>query len=156
MARGAGELRALNRDHLKVLINGRYAYETDLDDVEVGDEMLLPGTASGPWLGIVTELEPAYDGRCTKVLGLTRRRIKVEAEDKAKAEVRITGWRIGDTFTKQCRDCDEPRTYRVEEVNKTGRPTSIRAEGRPCGAPPTGTGLGSADAFRWFVLEPEY
>jgi hypothetical protein len=141
---------------LKVLINGRYAYETDLDDVEIGDEMLLPGTMSGPWHGIVTELEPRYDGRCTKVLGLTRRRAKVEAENQAKAEIRITGWRVGDTLTKQCRECDVPRTFRVEAVNTTGRPTSVRADPCPCGAPSTGAGLGSADAFRWFMLEPEH
>jgi hypothetical protein len=140
---------------LKVLINGRYAYETDLDDVEVGDEMLLPGTTSSTWHGIVTELEPSYDGRCTKVLGLVRRRAKVEAENKAKAEIRITGWRVGDTVTKQCRQCDQPRTYRVDEVNTTGRPTSFRADSCPCGAPMRGAGLGSADAFRWFMLEPE-
>jgi hypothetical protein len=28
---------------MKVQIDGRYAYETDLEDVEVGDEMVLPG-----------------------------------------------------------------------------------------------------------------
>jgi hypothetical protein len=118
--------------------------------------MLLPGTTSGPWHGIVTELEPAYDGRCTQVLGLTRRRAKVEAENQAKAEVRITGWRIGDTIKKQCRECDEQRVYRVEEVNKTGRPTSVHADPCPCGSPGRGAGFGSAEAFRWFVLEPEY
>jgi hypothetical protein len=33
---------------MRVLINDRYAYETNLDDVEVGDEMVLPGKLSGP------------------------------------------------------------------------------------------------------------
>jgi hypothetical protein len=48
---------------MKIQINGRYAYETDLQDVEIGDEMLLPGTlSSDSWTGIVTSLEPDCDG----------------------------------------------------------------------------------------------
>jgi hypothetical protein len=143
---------------MKVLINGRYAYETDLDDVEVGDEMALPGSGamSGTWHGIVTELEPAYDGRCTQVLGLSRRKAKVEAENKAKAEVKISGWRIGDEIEKSCGGCGEPRTYRVESVNKLGRPDSVRTDTCACGRSMSGASFGSAEAFRWFMLEPDY
>lgn len=79
---------------MKVQINGRYAYETDLQDVEIGDEMLLPGTlSSDSWTGIVTSLEPDYDGPCRKALGLTRRRAQVEAEREALDRVQITGWK---------------------------------------------------------------
>lgn len=143
---------------MKVLIDGRYAYETDLDDVEVGDEMALPGSGVmvGTWHGIVTELEPDYSGRCTYVLGLSRRKAKVEAENNAKAEVRITGWRVGDEIEKPCRDCGKPRTFRVREVNRTGRPTSVHADRCACGAPGSGAGLGSAEAFRWFMLESSH
>ncbi|HWO47659.1 MAG TPA: hypothetical protein VNM41_06310 [Solirubrobacterales bacterium] len=71
---------------MKVLINGRYAYETDLDDVEVGDEMLLPGSQySDSWTGIVTALEPEYDGPWRKVVGLSRRRAQIEKEREALA-----------------------------------------------------------------------
>jgi hypothetical protein len=137
---------------MKVLINGRYAYETDLDDVEVGDEMCLPGTMSGPWHGIVTELEPSYDGRCTHVYGLSRRRAKVESEKKAMAEVRISGWRVGDEISTACWSCSELRTYRVESVNGIGRPVSLHAEACSCGAPTSGSSFGDAASFRQFML----
>jgi len=140
---------------MKVLINGRYAYQTDLEDVEVGDEMLLPGSQySGSWAGIVTALEPDYDGHCRKALGLTRRRAQVEEERAALAQVKITGWRVGDKLSKPCHSCGEQRDYTVEEVNKLGRPTSVRAEACTCGAVATGAGLGSAEAFRHFIVDP--
>jgi len=139
---------------MKVQINGQYAYETDLEDVEVGDEMVLPGTLSSDlWTGIVTSLNPEYDGPCRKVIGLSRRRKQVEAEEKALAQVEITGWKVGDTFSKPCRDCERDRSYRVEEVNKLGRPTHVTADSCQCGAARTGAGLGSADAFRHFVID---
>lgn len=140
---------------MKVLIDGSYAYETDLHDVEIGDEMLLPGgLSSDSWTGIVTALEPEYDGHCRKVLGLTRRRAQVEAENEALAEVKVSGWRVGETISKPCRDCGKDRAYSVEEVNKLGRPTSLRTAACGCGAPPSGTGLGSASAFRYFMIDP--
>jgi hypothetical protein len=143
---------------VKILINGRYAYETDLDDVEIGDEMALPGSGvmSGTWHGIVTELEPDYNGRCTHVLGLSRRKAKVEAENKAKAEVRISGWRVGDEIEKSCSGCGKSRAYRVEGVNKIGRPDSIHANPCSCGHGSSGSSFGSAEAFRWFMLESSY
>ncbi len=139
---------------MKVLINGRYAYETELDDVEVGDEMLLPGSLSGPWHGIVTALEPEYDGRCVKAIGLTRRRTQVEAENEALAQVRITGWRVGETISKRCEECGNERHYSVKAVNNLGRPTSLQAESCNCGAPQRGCGLGSAASFRHFMIDP--
>lgn len=84
---------------MKVLINGRYAYETDLEDVEIGDEMVLPGDLSGPWTGIVTALESAYDGPCRKAIGLSRRREQVQAELEALAQVKISGWTVGQTIS---------------------------------------------------------
>jgi hypothetical protein len=140
---------------MKVLINGRYAYETDLADVEVGDEMVLPGTLSSDlWTGIVTALEPAYDGYCRKAVGLSRRRAQVEAEREALAEIKVTGWQVGDKLSKPCHSCGEQRAYSVKEVNKLGRPTSVGAEACTCGAVLTGAGLGSAEAFRHFMIDP--
>jgi hypothetical protein len=141
---------------MKVQINGRYAYETDLVDVEVGDEMLLPGSmSSDSWTGIVTALEPEYDGPCRRALGLTRRRGQVEAENEALAEVRITGWRAGETFEKACASCGQDREYVVKEVNNIGRPTSVGPMPCNCGAQAHGAYLGSAAAFRHFVIDPE-
>jgi hypothetical protein len=139
---------------MKVLINGRYAYETDLDDVEVGDEMLLPGSFSGPWTGIVTALEPEYAGRCVKALGLSRRRAKVDAEDEALTQVRITGWRVGETFSKPCANCDKERQCVVAEVNRTGRPTQVESRPCSCGTQARGAYLGSAASFRHFMIDP--
>jgi hypothetical protein len=141
---------------MKVLINGRYAYETDLDDVEVGDEMALPGTTTGPWYGIVTELDPDYEGRCAHVLGLSRRKAKVEAEKQAMAEVRISGWKVGDEISKPCGNCGAARGYRVETVNRIGRPISLRADLCSCGAVASGSSFGDAESFRWFMHQPEY
>ena len=141
---------------MKVQINSRYAYETDLVDVEVGDEMLLPGNlSSDSWTGVVTALEPEYDGPCRRALGLTRRRAQVEQEKEDLAEVKVTGWRIGESLSKACHACGTERLYSVKEVNKLGRPTSVRAGACSCGAVPTGVGLGSADAFRHFMINPE-
>jgi len=141
---------------MKVQINGRYAYQTDLVDIEVGDEMLLPGSmSSDSWTGTVTALEPEYDAPCRRALGVTRRRTQVEAENKALAEVRITGWRGGETFAKACANCGKDREYVVKEVNRTGRPTSVGPMACDCGAPAHGAYLGSAAAFRHFVTNLE-
>jgi hypothetical protein len=140
---------------VKVLINNRYAYETDLEDVQVGDEMVLPGNLPGPWTGVVTALEPAYDGPCTKAIGLSRRRAQVESEREALAEVKISGWRIGEAIAKRCSQCGKSRRFVIEAVNTIGRPTSLRAKPCDCGAPGQGCGLGSAQSFRRFMIEPE-
>jgi hypothetical protein len=141
---------------MKVQIDGRYAYETDLEVVEIGDEMVLPGGLGvrESWTGIVTALEPAYDGQCRRAIGLSRRRAQVEAEREAKARVRISGWRPGETFSKPCRECKKDRDYVVEDVNRNGRPTLVRAKPCDCGEPATGAGLGSAEAFRYFMIDP--
>lgn len=139
---------------MKIQINGRYAYETDLRDVEIGDEMVLPGTLSrDSCLGTVTALEPAYDGPCRRAIGLSRRRADVEAEDEALAQVEITGWKVGDTIPKACDQCSKNRKYVVKAVNNLGRPTSLHAEPCDCGAPHSGAGPGSATAFRHFIVD---
>jgi hypothetical protein len=141
---------------MKVLINSRYAYETDLEDIEIGDEMVLPGTMDpGPWTGIVTALEPTYDGPCRKALGLSRRRSRVDTEREALAQVRIDGWRLGERVTKACSKCGKDLPYLVNAVNNIGRPTSVRAESCGCGAPGQGRGVGSAESFRYFMIEAE-
>ncbi|MET0305905.1 MAG: hypothetical protein ABW196_06710 [Solirubrobacterales bacterium] len=141
---------------MKVLINGRYAYETDLEDVEVGDEMVLPGDLPGSWTGIVTTLEPAYDRPCRKAIGLSRRREQVQAEHAALAQVEISGWTVGQTISKRCDQCGKERLYVVEAVNNLGRPTSLKAAPCDCGAPGRGTGLGSAESFRHFMIDPAW
>jgi hypothetical protein len=141
---------------VKVLINGRYAYETDLEDVAVGDEMVLPGDLPSSWTGIVTALEPAYDGPCRKAIGLSRRRAQVQAEREALEQVRISGWRVGQTISKHCDQCGKERRYAVEAVNKLGRPTSVQAAPCDCGAPKRGAGLGSAESFRHFMIDPAW
>lgn len=141
---------------MRVLINDRYAYETDLDDVEVGDEMVLPGELSGPWTGIVTALEPSYGGPCRRAVGLSRRRSQVQAEKELLARVQISGWTVGQTIAKYCSHCGKERRYVVEEVNSIGRPTLVQAPPCECGAPRAGAGLGSAAAFRHFMIDPAW
>jgi hypothetical protein len=139
---------------VKILINGRYAYETALEDVEVGDEMVLPGNFSGPWTGTVTALEPEYTGRCVKAIGLSRRRAQVEVEEKALAQVRIRGWRVGEMFSKPCASCGKERQCVVAEVNSVGRPTHVESRPCGCGTQALGAYLGSAAAFRHFMIDP--
>jgi len=141
---------------MKVQIDSRYAYETDLEDVEVGDEMVLPGGLGvrESWIGIVTSLKPKYDGPCRKAIGLSRRRAQVEAEREALAQVRISGWSPGETFSKPCHQCGKKRAYVIGAVNNLGRPTSVQAKPCDCGAPSSGAGLGSAQAFRYFMIDP--
>jgi hypothetical protein len=139
---------------MKVLINGRYAYETDLADVRVGDEMVLPGGLGvrETWLGIVTALEPEYDGPCSRAIGLSRRHAQVESEREALAEVKIEGWQASDEFSKPCTECGQERRFLVEDVNRIGRPTSVSAQSCKCGAAATSTHFGSAEGFRLFVI----
>lgn len=140
---------------MKIQINSRYAYETDLQDVEIGDEMVLPGTlSSDSWTGIVTALEPEYAGPCKKAIGLTRRRAQVETEREALAEVKITGWRAGETISKPCTDCGKAREYLVETVNSIGRPITVRAQSCDCGTAALGGSFGSAESFRHFMIDP--
>jgi hypothetical protein len=141
---------------MKVQINGRYVYETDLLDVEIGDEMVLPGTLSpDAWTGVVTSLEPEYDGPCKKVIGLSRRRAQVDAHREALDGVKISSWRVGQSISKPCAQCGEERHYLIEAVNNVGRPTSVRSEPCSCGAPINGYGLGSAASFRHFMVDPK-
>ena len=109
----------------------------------------------GPWTGIVTALEPTYDGRCAKAIGLSRRRAQVESEQKALAEVKISDWRVGEAIEKHCSQCGKQRRFVIEAVNRIGRPTLLRAKPCDCGAPGRVCGLGSAESFRHFMIEPE-
>lgn len=141
---------------MKVQINGRYAYETDLQDIQVGDEVLLPGTlSSDSWTGIVTALEPAYDGPCRRALGLTRRRAQVETEREALAQVQITGWKVGERIPKPCADCGKERPYKVQTINNIGRPISLALDFCTCGRPGGGISFGSAESFRHFMIDSE-
>jgi hypothetical protein len=86
------------RGMTRVVVDGRYTYETDLD-LEVGDEVLLPPSGlGGQWVARVTELSSDYAGPCRRILGLVRRRAGAERQDAALAAVPITGLRTGTTF----------------------------------------------------------
>jgi hypothetical protein len=139
---------------VKILINGQYAYETDLEDVQVSDEMVLPGSFTDMWSGIVTELEPDYNGPCRKAIGLSRRKAQVKAMHDALDKVEIRGWAAGDEIQKLCSDCGAERRFVVERINREGRPTSLATEACACGAAGRHIGLGSAESFRHFMIEP--
>lgn len=90
------------RGMARVVVDGRYSYETALD-LEVGDEVLLPSSGlGGQWVARVTALSSDYTGPCRRILGLVRRRIDAERQDAALAAVPITGFRAGTTFRGDC------------------------------------------------------
>jgi hypothetical protein len=52
----------------RVVVEGRYTYETDLD-LKLGDRVLLPGSAKGGnWKGTVTALTSKYSGPCSRIV----------------------------------------------------------------------------------------
>ena len=120
---------------------GRYTYETDLD-VEVGDEVLLPDSGTGQWVGTVTSLTSDYQGRCRRIVGLVRRRAAVERREAARSAVRVDGWRPGESV--QVRYAGKARVATIAEVNAIGRPSLVHIEAEP----PVSVGLGSAAAWR--------
>jgi hypothetical protein len=79
---------------MKVLVNGQYTYETDLD-VQVGDDVILPTPSflrdvKGPtWEGRVTSLNSDYTGWCERIISLapkfSEEEIKI-LEEKENAE----------------------------------------------------------------------
>ena len=135
------------RDMARVVVDGRYAYETDLE-LEVGDEVLLPPSGlGGQWVARVTALSSDYAGPCRRILGLVRRRIDAERQDAALSAVPITGFRAGATFEVTA-SCGHQVLLHIEGVNRTGRPTHVRYTCKACGGIHHTTGLGSAAAWR--------
>jgi hypothetical protein len=113
------------RGMARVVVDGRYSYETDLD-LEVGDEVLLPPSGlGGQWVARVTALSSDYTGPCRRILGLVHRRIDAERQDAALAAVPITGFRAGTTFEVTA-SCGHQVLLHIEGVNRAGRPTHVR------------------------------
>lgn len=83
----------------KIVVDGRDTFETALD-VEVGDEVILPDSGTGRWIGTVTALTSDYRGACRRVTGLARRRAEVEEREVARQAVRIDGWRPGELLVE--------------------------------------------------------
>ncbi len=58
----------------RVVVNG-YTYETEIEDLRVGDSVILPTPywlqdVKGPtWIGSVTSLGSDYAGACARVIG---------------------------------------------------------------------------------------
>ena len=130
----------------RVVVEGRYVYETDLE-LEIGDEVLLPSGFSGQWIGRVTALSSDYTDPCKRILGLVRRRVDVERRDAALAAVPITGFQAGGTLQVTA-SCGHQILLHIEDVNHAGRPTHVRYRCEACGGVPCSSGLGSADAWR--------
>jgi hypothetical protein len=131
----------------RVVVDGRYSYETDLE-LEVGDEVLLPPSGmGGQWVARVTALSSDYTGPCRRILGLVRRHIDAEQQDAALAAVPITGFRAGTTLEASA-SCGHQVLLHIEGVNRAGRPTHVRYSCQECGGIPHTAGLGSADAWR--------
>jgi hypothetical protein len=135
------------RGMARVVVDGRYSYETDLE-LEVGDEVLLPPSGlGGQWVARVTALSSDYAGPCRRILGLVRRRIDAERQDAALSAVPITGFRAETTFEVTA-SCGHQVLLHIEGVNRTGRPTHVRYTCQACGGIPHTAGLGSAAAWR--------
>lgn len=131
------------RGMARVVVDGRYSYETDLD-LEVGDEVLLPPSGlGGQWIARVTALSSDYAGPCRRILGLVRRRADAERQDAVLAAVPITGFRAGTTFEVTA-SCGHRVLLHIEGVNRTGRPTHVRYTCQACGGIPHTADLGSA------------
>lgn len=73
---------------MKVVVDGRWAYETDYD-VRVGDTVILPtadflvNVKGRTWEGTVTSIGSDYTGHCDRILGVkqNRKRIKTTISD---------------------------------------------------------------------------
>jgi hypothetical protein len=131
----------------RVVVEGRYVYETDLE-LEVGDEVLLPAGLTGDWIGRVTALSSDYGGPCKRIVRITRRRRDAERRDASLAAVRVSGFRPG-TSLEITASCGHRVLLHVQEVNRVGRPTHVTYQCEACGGVPHSAHLGSADAWRW-------
>ena len=125
----------------RIVVEGRYTYETALD-VDVGDEVILPDRGIGQWIGTVTALTSDHRGTCRRVIGLARRRAEVEEREIARQAIRIGGWRPGESF--EVRRDGLTLSATVVEVNAHGRPTHVEVDSDP----PSSVYLGSAAAWR--------
>jgi ribosome assembly protein YihI (activator of Der GTPase) len=135
------------RSVTRVVVDGRYTYETDLE-LEVGDQVLLPASGlGGQWVARVTALSSEYSGPCKRLVGLVRRHVDVERQDAALAAVPITGFRAGTTLEVTA-SCGHPVLLHIEGVNRAGCPTHVKYTCEACGGIPRSAGLGFADAWR--------
>jgi hypothetical protein len=131
----------------RVVVEGRYVYETDLE-LHVGDEVLLPASWSGEWIGTVTALSSDYGGPCKRIVRVVRGRTDAERRDAALAAVPVAGFRPGATVEVSA-SCGHKVLLHVQEVNRIGRPTHTTYTCETCGGVPHSVYLGSADAWRW-------
>ena len=134
---------------VRVIVDGRYTYETELE-VEVGDEVLLPAGWSGERVATVTATSAEYSGPCKRIVRVVRKRKDAEQRNAALTAVPITGFRPGATF-EMVAPCGHKVALRVQEVNRTGRPTHVPHTCEACGDAPHSAYLGSADAWRWYA-----
>lgn len=78
---------------MRVLVNDKYTYETDLD-LKIGDEVLCPTPSflrdvkSPTWEGTVTALNSDYTGYCEKIKGIVPKLSKGEKLVKKREEYR--------------------------------------------------------------------
>lgn len=133
----------------RVVVEGRYVYETDLE-LEIGDEVLLPAGMTGDWVGKVTALSSEYSGPCKRIVRVVRRRREAEQQDAALAAVPVSGFRPGDSL-KITASCGHQVVLHIHEVNRMGRPTDVSYRCEACGGASHGASLGSADAWRWWA-----
>jgi hypothetical protein len=65
---------------MKVIVNGRYTYETGKHKVKVGDTVVLPTSEwlrdvqGDTWEGKVTATESNYDGYCSTILKVKKKK----------------------------------------------------------------------------------
>lgn len=129
----------------RIEVEGRYVYDTNLD-LEVGDEVLLPASCMGEWVGRVTALSSDYGDPCKRVVGIVRRRVDAERRDAALAAAPVVGFQAGAAMEATA-SCGHIVLLHVREVNRLGRPTHIEYKCEECGVPCSAY-LGSADAWR--------
>jgi hypothetical protein len=133
----------------RVVVEGRYVYETDLE-LEIGDEVLLPSGGQGAWVGRVTALSSDYGGPCKRIVRLVRTGEEAARRDAALAAAPVAGFRPG-AIVEGTASCGHKVLLHVEEVNRTGRPTRVTYTCKTCGAVPCTAYLGSADAWRSYT-----
>ena len=55
----------------RVVVDHKYTYETDIEDLQIGDTVVLPCPpydTDETWQGKITALESDYDGDCVMIL----------------------------------------------------------------------------------------
>lgn len=114
----------------RVIVDQRYTYETDLE-LEVGDEVLLPASWSGEWIGRVTALSSDYGGPCKRIVRVVRRRQDADLQVARMAAVPVAGFAAG-ARVEISASCGHRVPLHVQEVNKIGRPTHITYRCEAC------------------------